>query len=103
MGGRLWLNMTDAQINAVSGLTTVQRIIAKTIAHYGIYVMDSAGANAWSVHRAAASAPTSEANAWSTVQSSMLGGSNTWLPDNWPSTIYSNFKWLDPCVAQLTC
>jgi hypothetical protein len=102
MGARLWLNLTDAQIDAL-GMPVTKTIVAKALAHYGLFVMDSAGAKKWSIHREGAGGPSAAATAWSTVKSTLLGGSTTWLSDGWPTTVINNFKFLDPCVTRQTC
>jgi hypothetical protein len=102
MGGRLWLNLNDTQIDAL-GMPNTKTTIAKALAHYGAFIMDSAGAQAFSIHREGAGGPSSAATAWNTVKSTLLGGSSTWLGDGWPSTVVNNFKFIDPCVTQKTC
>jgi hypothetical protein len=102
MGGHLWLNMTDAQIDA-QGMPRTKVIIAKALAHYGAYIMDSAGANAWSIHRDGAAAPASAVARWTSLKATVLGGSDVWLTDGWPSAVVNSFRFLDPCVAQMTC
>ena len=102
MGGHLWLNMTDAQIDA-QGMPTTKTIIAKALAHYGAFIMDSAGANAWSIHRDGAAAPNDAAARWAQLKATVLGGSNTWLTDGWPSAVVNSFRFLDPCIAHRTC
>ena len=102
MGGRLWLNMTDAQIDAL-GMPVTKTIVAKALAHYGAFLMDSEGAESWTVYRSAASAPSSEASAWNTVKSTLLGGGTEWLTDGWPAAVVNRFVFLDPCVTQSNC
>jgi hypothetical protein len=102
IGARLWLNMTDAQINAAIS-HPVERIVAKAIAHYGAYITDTSGGQFFQVYRSGAGGPASEAAAWTKVQSTILGGSNNWLPDDWPKSISNYFQFVDPCVAQTTC
>jgi hypothetical protein len=102
MGGRLWLNLTDAQIDALA-MPNTKTTIAKALAHYGAFIMDSAGAQAFSIHREGAGGPTSAVSAWNSVKSTLLGGSDTWLSDGWPSAVVNSFQFLDPCVSQRTC
>jgi hypothetical protein len=102
MGARIWLNMSDAQIETL-GMPTAKAIVAKALAHYGAFIMDSAGAQAWSIHRDGAGAPASAVARWTTLKATVLGGSNTWLSDDWPSALAGKFLFLDPCVTQLTC
>jgi hypothetical protein len=102
-GARLWLSLTDAQINALN-LGVTKTIVAKALAHYGAFITDTVGGpNEWALLRSAASGPSSEAAAWQSVQSTLLGGSTTWLSDNWPSAVVNSFRFLDPCITQVTC
>jgi hypothetical protein len=102
LGARIWLNMTDAQIDA-QGMPPTKVTVAKALAHYGAFIMDSAGARAWSIHRDGASGPKDAVGRWATLKATILGGSNTWLTDGWPSAVVNAFRFLDPCVTQLTC
>jgi hypothetical protein len=102
LGSRLWLDMTDAQIDAL-GMPATKTIVAKTLAHYGAFIMNNEPADLWSIYRSGAAGPDSEVSAWKSVKSTLLGGSNDWLEDGWPAAVVNSFHFLDPCVTQLTC
>lgn len=103
LGARLWLNMTDTQINA-AGLDPVKTLVAKGLAHYGAFLHDSTGTSSWLLRRSGAGSGQG-ATDWQAAIN-MYGSvltSGSWLSDNWPSAISTHFQWLDPCVSQLTC
>jgi hypothetical protein len=102
MGARMWLDLTDAQIDGL-GMPPVKTMVAKALAHYGAFMTDSNGAPSWSIFRQGASGPASAISDWATVKSTLLGGSDTWLSDGWPSAVVNNLKFLDACVTQNTC
>jgi hypothetical protein len=107
VGSHLQLNMSDAAID--SALTTagwtnpVNHMVAKALAHYGAYVMDTCGIGMscthWAPFRMGAGGPAQTVTDWGTVKSTLLGGSTEWLKPNWPSSIYNNFRFIDQCMS----
>jgi hypothetical protein len=99
LGARLWLNMTDAQIDAV-GLDPIRTMVAKALAHYGGFVNDSTGTSAIMIRRSGAASGQGATDWQAAVNkygSALTGGS--WMAENWPTSISNNFAWLDPCIS----
>lgn len=104
VGARLWLNRTDAQVDAAVS-DPVQRIVAKALIHYGGYIHDSTGVSQWMVRRTGAQRDPDK-SAWAAAAAQYgipTNGSRVWIPDGWPAAITNYFVWLDPCVTQQSC
>ncbi len=104
VGARLWLNLTDSQVDAAVS-DPVQRMVAKALIHYGGFVHDTTASSQWMVRRTGAQRDPDK-SAWASAAAKYgipTDGSRIWIPDGWPSAISSQFVWLDPCVTQLSC
>lgn len=127
MGARLWLDLTDAQIDAL-GLTAPERTVLKTWHHYGVYVMDvtngctqcnSSEGNPlaslmpvgdppeeeWAYGAQPASEVMAQGLGWQAVSISGAPTPRFALADPWRPgvTLINHVHVVDPCYAQGTC
>ena len=127
MGARLWLDLTDAQIDAM-GLTPPERTILKTWHHYGVYVMDvgngcthcmSSEGSPFANMGPVGDPPEEESAYGAQPASALMGQSDGWqavnisgatipryaFADPWKPgvTLINHIHIVDPCYAQGTC
>jgi hypothetical protein len=127
MGARLWLDLTDAQIDAM-GLTPPERSILKTWHHYGVYVMDAGDGcthckssegspfanlgpvgdppmEQWAYGESPASARMAQRLGWQEVRIEDTPLPRYALADPWRPgiTLVNHVHVVDPCYARGTC
>lgn len=96
-GGLLSLNMSDAQIDALS-VPFQAKIILKSLAHFGFYQSDTGGAGHFNIEPSSGYYPAAEAAAWKKTGISNMGLKSL------PSTVIDALYWVDPsCVGKATC
>lgn len=116
MGGMVHIRLTDAQIDAI-GLNAWFTVIAKTIAHHGMYMSDFGGncappscGGGWGLGFPSFMGEASIARAYNTTIT-FNGNWGSWCPGGtcnygglWQnSTIINNLEVLDVCYARMNC
>jgi hypothetical protein len=107
MGTHLWLDLTPAEIDALS-IPSWQKVILLALHAHGAFMGDTGGPGFvlhfespltyTSFGRVDPLVPWAQANGW--VPS---GGYYVGKWDNVPSSVWTRLRVLDPCVAQGTC
>jgi hypothetical protein len=116
MGARIWLNMTESEVNALN-VPAWKRTILHALRRFGMIFGDTGSSFLWSWQTEAGSMYSTFGFADKWLDYGKAQGWSFYSPDgayvaswdmtadgiDWKNQIWSRLKVLDPCISQGTC